>query len=609
MESLLVSSQDNASPATDPTARVRILETTDLHMQLLGYDYFADHPTPDLGLVPLACVIETYRADPYATTFLFDNGDFLQGNPLAEHAIYDAPSDMPNPMITAFNALSYDAVALGNHEFNYGIDVLNRVITDAAFPVVCANITQTDGTPVAPPYAIIEKGVMCSDGQSRPIKVGVFGVVTPQILRWDKAILDGKLTAQDIVQAADRCTRQMRDAGADIIVALCHSGIGAEEWSSHMENAAITLAALPEVDVVLLGHTHDQFPDPRAQNTRIVDHDKGTIHGKPSVMAGFYGSHLDVIALDLTWSKNGWRIAQSKSKLHPPNPTCNTALQRSLTQAVDQAHQATREQIKQPIATSRVSLNSHFSTTAPDLTLELLADAQINHMQRASLGTSWQDIPVLAVAAPFRVGGRGGPNHFIDIAAGPMTLRDAAAFYPFTNTLYGVRRSGAQIKTWLEKVALYFNKIRPNETAQPLINPDIPPYDFDVIYGLTYAFDLSRNHNRVVYLCHNGVPVADTDQFIVATNSYRANGGGNFFVSEPDDIAYVSVDTTRNILIDCMRKIQVLDRVPREVWRFAPIEGAAAWFTSNAAARPPVGRNIRPSGKTRDGFGIFTLTF
>lgn len=245
MESLLVSSQDNASPATDPTARVRILETTDLHMQLLGYDYFADHPTPDLGLVPLACVIETYRADPYATTFLFDNGDFLQGNPLADHAIYDAPSDMPNPMITAFNALSYDAVALGNHEFNYGIDVLNRVITDAAFPVVCANITQTDGTPVAPPYTIIEKGVMCSDGQSRPIKVGVFGVVTPQILRWDKAILDGKLTAQDIVQAADRCTRQMRDAGADIIVALCHSGIGAEEWSSHMENAAIPLAALP----------------------------------------------------------------------------------------------------------------------------------------------------------------------------------------------------------------------------------------------------------------------------------------------------------------------------------------------------------------------------
>tara|TARA_R110002051_G_scaffold1008_6_gene4981 strand:+ start:18510 stop:20339 length:1830 start_codon:yes stop_codon:yes gene_type:complete len=594
--------------AIPQSARLRILETTDLHMQLLGYDYFADHPTPDLGLVPLAGLIESYRNDPTVTTLLFDNGDFLQGNPLADYVVGNAKHSTPNPMIAAFNVLGYDAVALGNHEFNYGTEVLENALKDAQFPVVCANVKYLDGTPLRPSHVLIGKDIMCRDGQIRQLRVGVFGVVPPQILRWDKAILDGKLTATDIVETAAALTPKLRAQGADIIVALCHSGIGSATWEPNLENAAVPLAALPDVDVVLAGHTHSQFPDPRDSNIGPIDHDKGTIHGKPTVMAGFYGSHLGVLTLDIAWEEIGWKIIQSKSQLKTPDPTLQSALQKQITGLTEDAHQETLAHIRQAIAQTRVGIHSHYATTAPDLTLELLADAQLEHLKRASIGTVWQDVPLLSVAAPFRVGGRGGPNHFIDIPAGPLTLRDAAAIYPFTNKLYGVFRSGAQIRAWLEKSSRYFNTLQPNEPTQLLINPDVPPYDFDVIYGLTYAFDLTRDTDRVTDLRFDGHLVKDTDRFIVATNSYRASGGGNFFAATPDEIAYVSADTTRNILIDRLRNLGTLDNVAREIWRFAPIGQAAAWFTSSATAVPPKASNIRASGKTRDGFGIFTLT-
>ena len=589
-------------------AQLRILETTDLHMQLLGYDYFADYPTPDLGLIPLAGLIEAYRSDPTVSTLLFDNGDFLQGNPLADFVINEADPTVPNPMIAAFNALYYDAVTLGNHEFNYGVDVLARVLKDAQFPVVCANISLPNGAPFVPPYVLIDKQVICDDGQMRTLRVGVIGFVTPQILSWDKALLEGKITATDIVEAAATLAPKMRAEGAEVIVALCHSGIGATEWTRNMENAAVPLAALPDIDAVLTGHTHDHVPDPRGQVCGPIDAKKGTLHGKPTVLAGFYGSHLGVITMDLTWTDDGWVITGTKSHLESPNPARHTALQSQLTALANPAHQATLAYIRQPIAQSAVAISSYFATTAPDLTLELLADAQMAHLRRKRIGTDWENLPILSAVAPYRVGGRGGPNHFIAIPAGPLTLRDAAAIYPFTNKLYGVRRTGAQINAWLEKAAQYFNTLDQGEQNQPLANPDVPPYDFDVLFGLTYTFDLSRDKNRVIDLRHKGRPVRDDDTFIVATNSYRANGGGNFFAATPDDIAYVSFDSTRDILIETLRDATTLNLVPRKPWGFAPMTDTAAQFTSSAAAIPPRASNIHPSGKTRDGFGIFTLT-
>lgn len=598
--------QTRSGPAL--TARLRILETTDLHMQLLGYDYFADYPTPDLGLIPLAGLIEAHRSDPTVSTLLFDNGDFLQGNPLADYVVTQAEQVRPNPVIAAFNALSYDAVTLGNHEFNYGIDVLTRALGDARFPVICANVSHFNGAPYVPPYVIIDKPVICDDGQMRILRVGVIGFVTPQILNWDKALLAGKIATTDIVEAAAKFTPQMRAEGAEIIVALCHSGIGAVDWTHNMENAAVPLAALPEIDVVLMGHTHDQFPDPRGHAQFPIDAVTGTLHGKPAVLAGFYGSHLGVMTLDLTWTGEVWTITGAQSRLERPDPARRTALQAQITALVEPAHQATLAYIRQPIAQSAVAIDSYFATTAPDLTLEVLADAQMAHLRQLGAGTDWDGLPVLSAVAPYRVGGHGGPNHFIAIPAGPLTLRDAAAIYPFTNALYLVRRTGAQIRAWLEKSSRYFNTLAQGEQQQPLVNPDVPPYNFDVIFGLTYTFDVSRADTRVTGLMFQGKPVRDDENFVVATNSYRANGGGDFFAAMPDDIAYVSTISTRDILIETLRDTGHLNPVPRKVWGFGPMAQTAAQFTSNASAIPPNGSRIQASGKTRDGFGIFTLT-
>ena len=589
------------------TARIRILETTDLHMQLLAYDYFTDKPTPGVGLVPLAGLIETHRRDPQVTTFLFDNGDFLQGNPLADFLAQDPQSEKPHPMITAMNLLQYDAVCLGNHEFNYGLPFLANCLGSAAFPAVCANATLSTGAPFVPPFTIVEKDVTCSDGTQRSVRIGVLGLVTPQIVKWDRTVLNGSLQTADIVATAKHFAPIMRAQGADVIVALCHSGMRETDWHHGMENAAIPLAQIEDIDVLLMGHTHETFPAVNPDKSDCADHSKGQINGKPAVMAGFYGSHLGVVTLSLAWGARGWSIAASEAQLDTPHTETQSPLQQSLGDLVAQDHASTLAHIRQPIARTALPITSHFANTAPDLSLELLADAQTGALQQAALGTEWENLPIISAVAPFRAGGLGGPAHYIDIAAGDLTLRDASAICPFSNQLYGVARSGRQIKAWLEKSALCFHTVQQGVTRQPLHNLDVPPYNFDTLYGLSYRFDLSRTDRRLTDLCYNGQAVNDADRFVVATNSYRANGGGDFFTADAADVLFRSTRSVRDILIDALRKRQQISEQPRRVWQFASLGDTTARFLSAPTAIAPSGSAILATGETERGFGVFEI--
>lgn len=594
-------------PSPPLTAKVRILETTDLHMQILPYDYFADNATPNIGLIPLAGLIEAHRSDPTVTALLFDNGDFLQGNPLADHiASLNDPAQV-HPMIGAMNMLSYDAVGLGNHKFNYGLPFLTGALKHAAFPVVCANVKQADGAEFLPPSTLITKQIICDDGQQRELKVGVIGLVTPLITIWDRSILDGAVYATDIVETAAKLAPRLRAQGADIIVALCHAGIAETQWQCGMENAAVPLSTVPDIDVLLAGHTHDQFPNVWAAGNGQVDPERGRLNGKPAVMAGFYGSHLGVITLDLAWDENRWMITKSTSHLEQPCEAPLSALQQQLMTLVTPAHKKTLRHIAQPVAKTEVPINSHFATTAPNLSLELLADAQTAALRRAAYGQDWAHLPILSAVAPFRARARGGPAHYIDISAGDLTLKDASAIYPFSNQIYAVRRNGAQIADWLEKVAAFFLTVNLGKTRQPLIGTDHPPYCFDVIYGLTYEFDISVPIKRLRNLCFQGEPVAADAEFVVATNSYRANGGGDFFVAAETDLLYRSTRSIREILIDSLRETATTHRAPREVWRFSPLGGTHAQFLSAPNAVPPKGAGIWATDTTEQGFGVFDI--
>ena len=605
-----------------PLARLRILETTDLHMQILGYDYFSDQVDQESGLIHLVDSIDTLRSEDQVTTLLFDNGDFVQGNPVADFIAKTGKGKRTHPMIAAMNTMQYDAVTLGNHEFNYGVEFLQDVLADAQFPITCANITHLKGHGLAQPFLILDHDVICDDGVTRQIKIGVTGFVTPQVTDWDKAAISGLIETQDIVAAATSIVPQIKDAGADIIIALCHSGIGAVEHSYRMENAAVPLAAVPGIDIVLTGHTHEVFPGDDIMRSDVIDPEKGTLHGKPTVMAGFYGNKLGVVDLNVGWDGDRWQIRDHKARLQPNAYSLEQSpLQQRLKTHVQDAHNATLDHIRQPIAQTAVPLHSYFSAVMPDYSLDIMSRALVAHTATVLAETEYHDLPILSAASPFRTGGRAGVGHYLDVPPGPFTVRDAAAIYPFNNMLCAVRRNGAQLRDWLERAASLFAQITPGTHDAAILNPYNPIYNSDTIFGLTYTFDLSQpprygaggrmrnaTAKRLCNLRYNDKPVADTDVFAVAVNGYRANGGGGFRRAPEADVLYTSNTSARDVMINYLRQKGSINCQARKAWGFVHHPDTSAIFQSAPQAQQHLVDGLSHIGPADDGFHSYRIT-
>ena len=247
-------------------AHLRIMETTDIHVHVLPYDYYADEAVDTLGLARTASLIEAVRAES-TNSLLLDNGDLYQGNPMGDFIAYERGVEgQLHPVTKAMNALGFDASTLGNHEFNYGLDFLAGCLAGAEFPFVSANVvTKAGATPdqdetLVPPYVILDRTLTDGAGEEHPIRIGVIGFAPPQIVEWDRKNLEGRVTARDIVETAEAWVPKMRAEGAQLVVALCHSGIGEAEHVPMQENAAIPLAGVEGIDVVLTGHQHLVFP-------------------------------------------------------------------------------------------------------------------------------------------------------------------------------------------------------------------------------------------------------------------------------------------------------------------------------------------------------------
>ena len=590
--------------AAKTQAQLRILETTDLHVNLLPYDYFTDRPAPSIGLAHAASLVRMLR-DQVDNCLLFDNGDFLQGNPLSDWIAHDAgftTGDL-HPMIAAMNVLGYDAATLGNHEFDYGLDFLTDAIALATFPIVSANIT-AQGRPLVAPYVILDRQIIASDGLLHRIKVGVIGFAPPQLIGWNRMVLQGRVAACSILEAAQTYVPQMRAAGADIVIALSHSGIGSESAAADMENASVPLAAVPGIDAILTGHTHLIFPGPGFNATGIVDPCKGTLHGKPAVMAGSNGSHVGVIDLVLECDGIDWAVIAHTARVEPiadrdagNQVTSRVPVDAQILAAATAGHDAILSLIRRPVGATHMPLHSHFALVAPDLTVQVVADAQMAHAAQVLRGTEWADLPLLSAVAPSKVGGLGGPDNFIDIPPGPLAMRHAAELYVFPNTLCLLTLTGADLREWLEQSAGIFAPITPGQTDQPLLHPEFPCYNFDVIAGVTYVIDPSQpsrtdpsgrvinpGSRRICDLHCNGIKVEPTQPFVIATNSYRVGGGGGFDMARRARIIHHSVETIRDILILHLARNNPLSIIARPVWQFAPLHQTAAWFDCGPGA-------------------------
>ena len=604
-------------------ATLRILETTDLHVHLLPYDYHTDQPNAGVGLSRTASLIRKLRAEE-RNCLLFDNGDYLQGTPLSDFVakVSGIHESSPHPAIAAMNTLDYDAANLGNHEFNFGLDFLLDALAHANFPVTCANIARnlgeepTQDDTLVRQYLMLDRMIRDDQGASHPIRIGVIGFAPPQILQWDSHHLHGQITTRDIVETARALLPQLKQDGADIVIALCHSGIGAEVRSPMMENAAVPLAAVDGIDVVLAGHTHLVFPSDQFAKTDVVDPSRGHLHGKPAVMAGFNGSHLGVIDLCLRRDDGQWRIIGDHVRAIPiarRNLASNTIeglvpCDVFVRDAATSAHDATIAHVRQPVGQTSVPLQSYFSQISNDAILQIVADAQRTAVQSFLTGGPLADRLILSAVAPFMVGARGGPDHFIDIPAGPLAHRNVAELYVYPNTLSLLELTGAQLHLWLERSAGAFARITIGNDNQPLLDPNFPCYNFDVIDGLTYVIDPSEpsrfdaqgveicaDARRVRDIRIDGEPIIEDQSFLVVTNSYRAGGGGSFQGAIAGHALATGKVSATDALIDHLRKTGDLAGHCTRTWRFAHLPDTTAQFESGPQARNYLrGQHSRP---------------
>jgi 2',3'-cyclic-nucleotide 2'-phosphodiesterase/3'-nucleotidase len=585
-----------AASAQAATVDLRIMETTDLHSNMMDFDYYKDSATEKFGLVRTASLINAARNE-VRNSVLVDNGDLIQGSPLGDYmAAKGLKKGDVHPVYKALNTLDYAVGNLGNHEFNYGLDYLHRALEGAKFPYVNANIIDAKTKkPLFTPYLIKETRVTDQDGKPQTVKIGYIGFVPPQIMVWDKANLSGKVTVDDITETAKKYVPEMREKGADLVVLVAHSGLSAEPYQAMAENSVYYLSEIPGVDTILFGHAHAVFPSKDFAAIKGADVAKGTLNGVPSVMPGMWGDHLGVVDLVLNNDSGKWQVTSSKAEARPIYDAAAkkplVAEDSKLVAILKHDHDATREFVGKPIGKSADNMYSYLSLVQDDPTVQVVNNAQTAYVKHFIQGDpDLANLPVLSAAAPFKAGGRkNDPASFVEVEKGQLTFRNAADLYLYPNTLVVVKATGKEVKEWLECSAGQFNQIDINSSKpQALINWEtFRTYNFDVIDGVKYQIDVSQparydgecqslnpQAERIKDLTFNGKPIDPNQVFLVATNNYRAYGG-KFAGTGDSHIAFASPDENRAVLAkwisDESARSGEIHPAADNNWRLAPI--------------------------------------
>ncbi|WP_162149984.1 metallophosphoesterase [Roseivivax halodurans] len=610
--------------------QLRILATSDLHMQVYPHDYGTDRPDPSRGLAALTSAISEARAEA-PNTLLFDNGDVIHGNPMGDLAAREAARSGPgtrraHPAIAAMNLLGYDAATVGNHEFNYGLDVLMETYAQCTFPIVLANLRRTgrNGAPIFSPWHILERDVLDQDGIARRLRIGVVGFAPSDIPIWDRHRLKGSVESEPILEAALRTVPELRAAGADVVVALCHAGVGNTATTDEGLGAARALANVPGIDAVVGGHTHERYAG-------AVSPDGDATSEVPIVASGSHGTHLGVIDLDLSQDCAGdWHRDASRSVLVPATgtsgpPRCKRALARCLN-AVVEDHRRTLAHIRRRLAWTDTPITSYFSLAG-----DWGAQGTVGWAVRAWLSENMpappEDAPLLISTAPYPAGGFDDPADYLNIPAGEVLMRHLTMLYPFPNLLQVRRMRGAHVRAWLERSAAAYLPVTPGARAPALRLTDVAPYDFDALDGVTWSVDLSRPRavdcaghpvpgaaGRITELRYRGRRVRDDDLFHIAVNTYRSAGSGGVPADWPDEPFFEPDRSVFAMISEIMERRGTIPPQRSAPWRFAPIEGASAIFRTSPSARAhgAVARTLglEDTGRTdADGFALYRLQF
>lgn len=604
--------------ATGTRATVALLETTDIHTNVQSYDYFKLAEDKSVGLERTATLIKNARNE-FPNTMLIDDGDAIQGTALADYQALVKPISCGDTLAQykVMNYLGYDASGVGNHEFNYGLNFLNQVTgskfdvdglpapaqqtacSGPKFPMALANVYSVrTKQPLFQPYQIVSKTVTATDPTGKPvtatIKVGVIGFTPPAILNWDKRWLDGKVYTVGVKEAAAQFIPEMKAKGADLIVVVSHGGLDSSPYSPTMENGSYYLAQVPGVDAMMIGHSHLLFPDANSTQAQFnlpgVDKANGKVNGVPTVMGNYWGKSLGVIKLELAFDGQKWSVDKTKTAVQARSIATTTKnadgtttttyvdVDPNITSLISAEHQATIAYVKTPIGSTDYEMNSFFADVGDPGAIEIVNQAQADYVStyiKANL-PQYAGIPVLSVSAPFK-SGFAGATDYTDVNAGNVAINNAADLYLYPNTIYAVKVTGADIKNWLETAAQRFNKIDPNVTTDQTLVSKYPGYNFDMFTSadMKYEIDVTQPVNsRIKNLTYKGAPIDPTQSFIVATNNYRASGGGNFPGLDGSKTIYASPDANRDVLISYIKNIKTITRAQNgsdHSWRFTKV--------------------------------------
>lgn len=554
-----------ATPRGPKTHRLTVLGTTDTHGNVFNWDYFKDaeyddKPHNDIGLAKISTLVSAMREERGRNNCLtLDAGDTIQGTPLSYYYAKIDPitKGAIHPMAAAMNVIGYDAAALGNHEFNYGLDTLRAFQKQLHFPLLGANALDWDtGAPTFPPFVI---KTMHLDG-GHEVRVGILGLVTPGVAIWDKANVEGKVRFQGIVEQAKVFVPRLRRAGADVVIVSCHSG--ATTSSSYgdalpwPENASSLLAEqVPGIDAILVGHAHLEIPERFVQNTAT---------GQQVLLVEplKWGMRLAVMDLDLVKERGCWKVAAAHSHLLDANTVPEDA---RVTQLLSQDHETVRSYVNSVIGTSTRAMSCATSRFEDTAAIDLINYVQADAVRKALAGTADAALPVLSIAAPF--------NPDAAIPAGNVTVRDVAGLYVYDNTLLGIKLTGAQVKDYLEWSATYFQQVSgtgpftPDQVtnAKTALAPNgTPDYNYDIMAGLeaplTYDIDIAKAPgSRIANLAYAGAPVDPAATFVIAINNYRQSGGGNFPGVTSAPVVYNAQAEIRQLIIDWVTATRTID--------------------------------------------------